>query len=42
MIELETFEEAMKDTAWYKAMESEIGMVMKNETSDIVNKPSDK
>ncbi|KAI5343766.1 hypothetical protein L3X38_011642 [Prunus dulcis] len=38
IIEPETFEEAVKDAAWQKAMEAELEMIEKNETWDLKNK----
>ncbi|KAM5569751.1 hypothetical protein ABKV19_016986 [Rosa sericea] len=40
--EPETYEEAIKDVAWKKAMEEEISVIEKNSTCDLVNRPSDK
>ena len=42
IIEPETFEEAVKDAAWQKAMEAELEMIEKNETWELVKRPSDK
>ncbi|BBG99019.1 BURP domain-containing protein, partial [Prunus dulcis] len=42
IIEPETFEEAIKDAAWQKAMEAELEMIEKNETWELVKRPSDK
>lgn len=42
VIEPETFEEAIKDVAWKKAMEEEISVTEKNSTWELVNRPSDK
>ncbi|KAM0973674.1 hypothetical protein ACFX2C_016966 [Malus domestica] len=42
ILEPETFEEAVKDEAWQKAMESEIAMIEKNNTWELVDRPSDK
>ncbi|KAI5353004.1 hypothetical protein L3X38_005896 [Prunus dulcis] len=36
IIELETFEEAVKDAAWQKAMEAELEMIEKNETWELL------
>ncbi|KAI5321923.1 hypothetical protein L3X38_030995 [Prunus dulcis] len=38
IIEPETFEEAVKDEAWQKAMENEIEMIEKNKTWELKNK----
>ncbi|BBH05186.1 multidrug resistance-associated protein 9 [Prunus dulcis] len=42
IIEPESFEEAVKDAAWQKAMEAELEMIEKNETWELVKRPSDK
>ncbi|CAL9001633.1 unnamed protein product, partial [Prunus brigantina] len=42
IVEPETFEEAIKDAAWQKAMETELEMIEKNDTWELVNRPSDK
>ncbi|KAI5334587.1 hypothetical protein L3X38_024720 [Prunus dulcis] len=42
IIEPETFEEAVKDESWQKAMENEIAIIEKNNTWELVNRPSDK
>jgi len=42
IIEPETFEEAVKDDSWQKAMNNEIAMIEKNDTWELVNRPSDK
>ena len=42
IIEPETFEEAIKDAAWQKAMETELEMIEKNETWELIKRPSDK
>ncbi|CAL8167156.1 unnamed protein product [Prunus armeniaca] len=42
IIEPETFEEAVKDESWQKAMENEIAMIEKNNTWELVNRPADK
>ncbi|KAI5328618.1 hypothetical protein L3X38_028015 [Prunus dulcis] len=42
IIEPETFEEAVKDKAWQKAMENEIEMIEKNKTWELVDRPTDK
>ncbi|BBH07158.1 multidrug resistance-associated protein 9 [Prunus dulcis] len=42
IIEPETFEEVVKDAAWQKAMEAELEMIEKNETWELVKRPSDK
>ncbi|CAL9021568.1 unnamed protein product [Prunus brigantina] len=42
IIEPESFEEAVKDDSWQKAMENEIHMIEKNDTWDLVDRPSDK
>ncbi|CAL8998549.1 unnamed protein product, partial [Prunus brigantina] len=42
MIEPENYEEASKDAAWKKAMEDEIEMINKNETWELVHRPSEK
>ncbi|CAL8176390.1 unnamed protein product [Prunus armeniaca] len=42
IIEPESFEEAVKDDSWQKAMENEINMIEKNDTWDLVDRPSDK
>ena len=42
IIEPETFEEAVKDKSWQKAMENEIAMIEKNSTWELVSRPSDK
>ncbi|CAL9017140.1 unnamed protein product [Prunus brigantina] len=42
IVEPETFEEAIKDAAWQKAMETELEMIKKNDTWELVNRPSDK
>ncbi|KAI5332765.1 hypothetical protein L3X38_022894 [Prunus dulcis] len=42
IIEPETFEEAVKDESWQKAMENEIAMIRKNNTSELVNRVSNK
>jgi hypothetical protein len=42
IIEPESFEEAEKDDSWKRAMEAEIQMIEKNNTWDLVDRPSDK
>ncbi|KAI5318038.1 hypothetical protein L3X38_037746 [Prunus dulcis] len=42
IIEPENFAEASKDKAWQKAMEIEMEMIEKNETWELVDRPSDK
>ncbi|CAL8998022.1 unnamed protein product [Prunus brigantina] len=42
IVEPETFEEAIKDEAWQKAMETEIEMIEKNKTWELVDRPIDK
>ena len=42
IIEPENFAEASKDKAWQKAMEAEMEMIEKNETWELVDRPSDK
>ncbi|KAI5343079.1 hypothetical protein L3X38_010955 [Prunus dulcis] len=42
IIESESFEEVAKDDSWKKAMEDEILMINKNNTWELVNRPSDK
>ncbi|CAL8175262.1 unnamed protein product [Prunus armeniaca] len=42
IIEPENFAEASKDKAWKKAMEIEMEMIEKNETWELVDRPSDK
>ncbi|CAL9002065.1 unnamed protein product [Prunus brigantina] len=42
IIEAENFAEASKDKAWKKAMEIEMEMIEKNETWELVDRPSDK
>ncbi|CAL8152291.1 unnamed protein product [Prunus armeniaca] len=42
IIELETFEEAIKDASWQKTMETELEMIEKNDTWELVKRPSDK
>ncbi|CAL8135751.1 unnamed protein product [Prunus armeniaca] len=42
IIKPETFEEAIKDEAWQKAMENEIEMIKKNKTWELVDRPTDK
>ncbi|KAI5340825.1 hypothetical protein L3X38_020099 [Prunus dulcis] len=42
IIEPENFTEASKDKAWQKAMEIEMEMIEKNETWELVDRPSDK
>ncbi|CAL9029761.1 unnamed protein product, partial [Prunus brigantina] len=42
IIEPKTFEEAIKDASWQKAMETELEMIEKNETWELVKRPSDK
>ncbi|CAL8993818.1 unnamed protein product, partial [Prunus brigantina] len=42
IIEPENFAEASKDTAWKKAMEIEMEMIEKNETWELVDRPSAK
>ncbi|CAL8163770.1 unnamed protein product [Prunus armeniaca] len=42
IIELETFEEAIKDASWQKAMETELEMIAKNDTWELVKRLSDK
>ncbi|KAM1578272.1 hypothetical protein ACFX1Z_039846 [Malus domestica] len=42
IIEPENFEEAVKDESWQKAMEAEIGMIEKNCTWELVDRPFDK
>ncbi|XP_070675841.1 uncharacterized mitochondrial protein AtMg00810-like [Malus domestica] len=41
-IEPETYEEAKKDKAWKKVMKEELEMIKKNDTWELVNRPSDK
>ncbi|CAL8152756.1 unnamed protein product [Prunus armeniaca] len=41
IIELETFEEAIKDASWKKAMETELEMIEKNDTWELVKMPSE-
>ncbi|KAI5338773.1 hypothetical protein L3X38_018045 [Prunus dulcis] len=42
VVDTETFEEAVKDAAWQKAMEAEVEMIEKNETWELIKRPSDK
>ncbi|CAL8997273.1 unnamed protein product [Prunus brigantina] len=42
IIEPETFEEAIKDASWQKAMETELEMIEKNDTWELVKRPSEK
>ena len=42
MVEPESFEEAIKEDAWKKAMEEELQMIEKNKTWELVNKPEDR
>ncbi|CAL9026855.1 unnamed protein product [Prunus brigantina] len=42
IIEPETFEEALKDASWQKAMETELEMIEKNDTWVLVKRPSEK
>ncbi|CAL8990800.1 unnamed protein product [Prunus brigantina] len=42
IIELETFEEAIKDASWQKAMETELEMIEKNDTWELVKRSSEK
>ncbi|KAI5347962.1 hypothetical protein L3X38_000849 [Prunus dulcis] len=42
IIEPESFEEAAKNDSWKKAMEDEILLINKNNTWELVNRPSDK
>ncbi|KAI5352603.1 hypothetical protein L3X38_005494 [Prunus dulcis] len=42
VIEPESFEEAMNDVAWKKAMKEEITVIKKNSTWELVDSPSDK
>ena len=42
IIEPENFEEAAKDESWQKAMEAKIGMIEKNCTWELVDRPFDK
>lgn len=39
--ELETFEEAVENSHWIKAMKKEIDALKKNQTWDLVLKPND-
>ncbi|KAM1485555.1 hypothetical protein TB1_036396 [Malus domestica] len=42
VVEPETYEEAEKDKAWKKAMKEELEMIEKNDTWELVNRPSEK
>jgi len=42
IVKPESFEEAEKDDSWKKAMKDEILMIEKNDTWELVNRPSDK
>lgn len=42
VLEPKSFEEAIKEEAWKKAMEEEIQVIKKNETWDLVKRPQDK
>ncbi|CAL8085699.1 unnamed protein product [Prunus armeniaca] len=42
IVEPEKYEEAAQDKAWIKAMEEELSMIEKNETWELVDRPSDK
>ncbi|KAI5317658.1 hypothetical protein L3X38_037365 [Prunus dulcis] len=42
IVEPEKYEEAAQDKAWIKAMEDELSMIEKNETWELVDRPSDK
>ncbi|CAL8083743.1 unnamed protein product [Prunus armeniaca] len=42
IIEPETFEEAIKDASWKKAMETELEMIKKNDTWELLKGPSEK
>ncbi|CAL9026050.1 unnamed protein product [Prunus brigantina] len=42
IVEPEKYEEATQDQSWIKAMEDELSMIEKNETWELVNRPSDK
>ena len=41
-LSLKTFEEAAKDESWQKTMENEIAMIEKNNTRELISRPSDK
>ena len=42
VVEPESFEEAIKEEAWKKAMEEEIHVIEKNKTWELIEKPKDK
>lgn len=42
IVEPECFDEATQDEAWKKAMENEMNMIEKNQTWELVRRPSDK
>lgn len=42
IIELESYEEASRDKAWQQAMETEMEMIEKNETWELVERPMEK
>ena len=42
IVEPESFEDAIKEEAWKKAMEEEIYVIEKNKTWELVERPKDK
>ncbi|KAG8485451.1 hypothetical protein CXB51_021502 [Gossypium anomalum] len=42
IVEPSSFEEAVRDKCWRKAMEAELDMIKKNKTWDLVNRPNQK